>query len=318
MPALDVTVDYYHIAIDDRIVLSGNFTAPPIAALLAPFGANSARFFTNAIDTRTNGVDVTANYRIALDAAGDVRLRAGYNNTRTKIVGADRHAAAAGRVRVGAVRSHRAAAASSAASRRTACGSAATGAGAGSASIVERRALRRVLQLHAESRPTIRRTAPKWLTDVEALVPRRRLHAGGRRAEPVRRLPGPQHDRQLVQRHPDVPEPLAVRHERPGTVWAGGGHVLRDARLRWASALGTGTWDWGPGTRRLIPIAGWNLEHSTLNLERCSLNPEPPGSRVPSPSPSQTHLNRNRSHTSSAIGTSATAATTARHSATKT
>jgi iron complex outermembrane receptor protein len=84
---LDVTVDFYHIAIDDRIVLSGNFTAPAIAILLAPFGANSARFFTNAIDTRTNGVDVTASYHIAMDDAGDVRLRAGYNNTRSKIVG---------------------------------------------------------------------------------------------------------------------------------------------------------------------------------------------------------------------------------------
>jgi iron complex outermembrane receptor protein len=87
VPALDLTIDYYHIAIDDRIVLSGNFTAAPIVALLAPFGANSARFFTNAIDTRTNGVDVAANYRLKLDAAGDLRLRAGYNNTRTKIVG---------------------------------------------------------------------------------------------------------------------------------------------------------------------------------------------------------------------------------------
>ena len=51
VPQLSIAVDYYRIAIDDRIVLSGNFTAPPIAALLAPFGANSARFFTNAIDT---------------------------------------------------------------------------------------------------------------------------------------------------------------------------------------------------------------------------------------------------------------------------
>ncbi len=58
-----------------------------IAVLLAPFGANSARFFTNAIDTRTSGVDVTANYRVALDRAGDVRLRAGYNITRSTIVG---------------------------------------------------------------------------------------------------------------------------------------------------------------------------------------------------------------------------------------
>jgi iron complex outermembrane receptor protein len=87
LPRLDVTIDFYRVAIDDRIVLSGNFTAAPIAALLAPFGANSARFFTNAIDTRTNGVDVTANYHIVLDTAGDVRLRAGYNNTRSKIVG---------------------------------------------------------------------------------------------------------------------------------------------------------------------------------------------------------------------------------------
>jgi iron complex outermembrane recepter protein len=88
LSALDVTVDYYRISIDDRIVLSGNFTAPPIAALLAPFGANSARFFTNAIDTRTNGVDVTARYQLALPAAGDVQLRAVYNNTRSTVVGA--------------------------------------------------------------------------------------------------------------------------------------------------------------------------------------------------------------------------------------
>ena len=84
---LSITVDYYRIAIDDRIVLSGNFTAPPIAVLLAPFGANSARFFTNAIDTRTNGVDVTASYRLALGSAGDLQLRAGYNNTLTEVVG---------------------------------------------------------------------------------------------------------------------------------------------------------------------------------------------------------------------------------------
>src|SRR3954471_10260593 len=35
IPGLDLTVDYYHIAIDDRIVLSGNFTGPLIATLLA-------------------------------------------------------------------------------------------------------------------------------------------------------------------------------------------------------------------------------------------------------------------------------------------
>ncbi len=87
IPGLDLTVDYYHIAIDDRIVVSGNFTGPRITALLAPFGANSARFFTNAINTRTNGIDLSAGYRLALADAGDLRLHASYNNTRTKIVG---------------------------------------------------------------------------------------------------------------------------------------------------------------------------------------------------------------------------------------
>src|SRR5262249_6329526 len=52
-----------------------------------PFGANSARFFTNAIDTRTRGVDVEADYRVAAGPAGDIRLRAGYNHTRSEIVG---------------------------------------------------------------------------------------------------------------------------------------------------------------------------------------------------------------------------------------
>ena len=83
---MEIAADYFRIAIDDRIVLSGNFTAPPIAELLAPFGANSARFFTNAIDTRTDGVDLTANYRIALRTS-ILHLLAAYGHSSTDIVG---------------------------------------------------------------------------------------------------------------------------------------------------------------------------------------------------------------------------------------
>jgi iron complex outermembrane receptor protein len=85
-PESDLTLDYYYIEITDRIVLSGNFTGARITALLQPFGANSARFFTNAVDTHTNGVDITANYRFDLGTAGKLALQAGYNNTKTKIV----------------------------------------------------------------------------------------------------------------------------------------------------------------------------------------------------------------------------------------
>jgi iron complex outermembrane receptor protein len=82
--SFDITVDYYDITIDRRIVLSGNFNQPQVARLLAPFGANSGRFFTNAIDTATNGVDGTVNYRRRV-AGGQMNLQASYNWTETEI-----------------------------------------------------------------------------------------------------------------------------------------------------------------------------------------------------------------------------------------
>ena len=83
----DVTVDFYRIDIDDRIVLSGNFTDARIRALLEPFGRiGSARFFTNAIDTKTTGWDLTAAYAFKA-GGGDSRLSASYNRNDTDITG---------------------------------------------------------------------------------------------------------------------------------------------------------------------------------------------------------------------------------------
>ena len=83
----DVTADYYRVKIDDRIVFSGNFTGGAITALLAPLGATGARFFTNAINTSTSGVDLTANYRKTMSGDRTFRLFAGYNYNQTKIEG---------------------------------------------------------------------------------------------------------------------------------------------------------------------------------------------------------------------------------------
>lgn len=83
---LDITADYFHIRIDDRIVFSGNFTGGAITALLAPFNATGARFFTNAINTTTEGVDLTGNARVNA-GGGALRFFAGYNYSRTKIRG---------------------------------------------------------------------------------------------------------------------------------------------------------------------------------------------------------------------------------------
>lgn len=61
----DLTVDAYQIDIDDRIVLTGGFTGddPDIGHIIREQQLVEARFFTNAIDTRTQGLDVTLSHR---------------------------------------------------------------------------------------------------------------------------------------------------------------------------------------------------------------------------------------------------------------
>jgi iron complex outermembrane receptor protein len=85
MDALNITADSYRIDIDDRVILTDNFTGAQIAALLAPFAANSARFFSNAIDTSTKGVDLIANFDRRLKDADILRLQAAYNHTATSV-----------------------------------------------------------------------------------------------------------------------------------------------------------------------------------------------------------------------------------------
>jgi len=84
---LYVTVDAYQIDVDDRIALSSNLTGDAVRRLLESqgiFGITGGRYFTNAIDTRTRGIDVVGSYRWNL-AASSVDLTAGYNHTRTEI-----------------------------------------------------------------------------------------------------------------------------------------------------------------------------------------------------------------------------------------
>jgi iron complex outermembrane receptor protein len=86
--ALSVTVDQYWIKIDDRIVFSENFTGAAVQTLFEQrglTGVTGGRFFTNAIDTRTTGLDVVANYGHRFQDGGIARLTAGYNQSKTKV-----------------------------------------------------------------------------------------------------------------------------------------------------------------------------------------------------------------------------------------
>jgi iron complex outermembrane receptor protein len=105
---LDITLDWYRIAIRDRIVLTENLGTDGTedqndavqAVLLAETisgndnssvsgpttgSASAARFFINGVDTLTQGADLVGTYRIPLQHLGTLRLSASYNYTDTRI-----------------------------------------------------------------------------------------------------------------------------------------------------------------------------------------------------------------------------------------
>ncbi|MBI2379705.1 MAG: TonB-dependent receptor [Gammaproteobacteria bacterium] len=84
---LDVTVDFYRIDIDDRIALSGTFTRDmhPVLDQVLPLGVGSAAFFTNAINTRTDGVDIVANYRQELGNGAEMKYSAAFSHNTTDV-----------------------------------------------------------------------------------------------------------------------------------------------------------------------------------------------------------------------------------------
>lgn len=64
----DVTIDYYNIAVSDRIVLSNEIGGTdagntPLDQVLTANNLSDVSFFVNAIDTKTSGIDFVANYK---------------------------------------------------------------------------------------------------------------------------------------------------------------------------------------------------------------------------------------------------------------
>ena len=86
MDNLSLTADFYQIAIEDRIVLTGRFSDDNegYAAILAPFRATAAQFFTNAVNTSTRGADLVASYSTLL-GTGSLNLSAAANVTGTSV-----------------------------------------------------------------------------------------------------------------------------------------------------------------------------------------------------------------------------------------
>ncbi|MEO6244192.1 MAG: TonB-dependent receptor, partial [Opitutaceae bacterium] len=86
--AFSSSVDFYQIKIKDRIGLSSNFTGTAITNFLAGqglFGTTGGRYFTNAVDTRTRGLDANARYVHRLGQGHRLTFTGGLNINHTEV-----------------------------------------------------------------------------------------------------------------------------------------------------------------------------------------------------------------------------------------
>ncbi|MFC0632743.1 TonB-dependent receptor plug domain-containing protein [Brevundimonas balnearis] len=89
---LSLTIDAHRVDVDDRITLSrrveGDDVATFIEAQTGIAGVTAVNLFTNAVDTRTEGVDVVASWRTDL-AGGLLSLQGAYSWAETEIRSVD-------------------------------------------------------------------------------------------------------------------------------------------------------------------------------------------------------------------------------------
>ncbi len=83
-----ISIDAYKIDIDKRILYSGNLALPAnLQALLAQQGVlvGAARYFTNALDTGTTGVDIVGSFQWPLAGGDKLGVTVGYNHNSTDV-----------------------------------------------------------------------------------------------------------------------------------------------------------------------------------------------------------------------------------------
>ena len=89
--SLYLTTDFYHITVDDRIIVSGALTPTgagvpdSVGAALIGQGVSSAQFFMNAADTRTRGFDIVASWDVPFVPWGALNLNLLGSLSETKI-----------------------------------------------------------------------------------------------------------------------------------------------------------------------------------------------------------------------------------------
>lgn len=91
---LSLSVDYYNVKVDDRVLFTGEIgfdgddnSTNPVEQILLDNSITSLKFFVNAVNTNTSGVDLVANYRNLELGSGMLGLTLAANFNETTIEG---------------------------------------------------------------------------------------------------------------------------------------------------------------------------------------------------------------------------------------
>jgi len=89
-----LSLDYYNVKVDDRVLFTGEIgfdgddtTINPVEIILNSFNVTSLKFFTNAVNTETQGIDFVANYDNIDLGSGKLNISLAANWNDTEIVG---------------------------------------------------------------------------------------------------------------------------------------------------------------------------------------------------------------------------------------
>ncbi|CAM3921839.1 Colicin I receptor [Pseudomonas reidholzensis] len=88
LPQMSVTLDAYQIEIRDRIALTGFLSGAGVNDALIAYGYKPGyrlKYFTNAADTTTRGVDLVTDYKVDYGRFGRVKYGVGFNYNKTVI-----------------------------------------------------------------------------------------------------------------------------------------------------------------------------------------------------------------------------------------
>ena len=86
-----ITLDYFHIQINDRILLGATFSDTVSQRILSDSGfpaIGGVQFATNGLDTKTDGIDVVGDYRVTA-GRGSFDFNLGFNYTKNVITHVD-------------------------------------------------------------------------------------------------------------------------------------------------------------------------------------------------------------------------------------